>query len=493
MRLTVWICVSLVAACSYDIGAHPATCDVDVECSDGTSCYRGFCVEGGSDGDAAVDDCAEGARPSACYDGPAGTEGRGMCRAGERFCVRGKVTACFDQVRPSIESCNGQDDDCNGEIDDIASQSCLVAIAQRCFVQGTIVCRGSAPSCELTSSMMPESCNGNDDDCDGQTDEGTSGACFPEQAIGCSADGSGGFHCLGVCAPGALSCAAEFPGCSGAVIPTAEQCTASGASLDEDCDGAIDETCACESGSSRSCYAGPSGAIGQGACREGAQTCSGGAWGTCADQILPAPETCTNQHTDDDCNGVVDDVPGVGSPCTDDTKVGACRDGTLQCMPGAPAPVCVGGKPSREQCDALDQDCDGNPLNGFDLNSASTCGSCGVACSNTQVCCGGVCVEDDSLETDVQHCGSCDKACGSNQYCCQGRCLNDPGAATSGPVAPEATGCNCATDCGSKACCGSRCVDLIKDSHNCGACGYECGADHECMGGSCKPRPERGM
>jgi hypothetical protein len=488
MRLRVWICAFSIVACSYDIGAHPATCDVDDDCAEGASCYRGFCVEDGSRSDAAVDDCEDGAGESACYGGPAGTEDRGNCRAGKRFCVRGALTECFDQVTPSAETCNGQDDDCNGEIDDIASQSCHVAIGQLCAVEGSVVCRGGAPSCELTSSMMPESCNGSDDDCDGRTDEGTSGACFPEPEMGCSTDASGGFHCLGLCAPGVFSCDDEFPGCAGAVTSTAELCTESGAALDEDCDGAVDEACPCEAVSSRACYAGPAEAIGRGACREGAQTCSGGAWGACAEQVLPEPETCTNQGSDDDCNGVIDDVVGVGSPCTDDMKLGACKEGTLQCLAGAPAPVCIGSEPSKELCDPLDQDCDGNPVNTFDLNSRMTCGSCDVACSDTQVCCGGVCLERDSLETDVQHCGGCNTVCGSNQYCCQGTCLNEASVATSDPAIAEVTGCNCASDCGSKACCGSRCVDLIKDPHNCGACGYECGAGHECKGGACKRR-----
>jgi hypothetical protein len=487
LRVCICVCASLIAACSYDLGAHPATCQVNEECPEGASCYRGFCVGDGSRPDAAVDDCGGGAGESACYDGPAGTDGRGMCRAGKRFCVRGKATECFDQVTPSAETCNGQDDDCNGAIDDIASQSCLVAMPDRCFIEGTVVCRDGVPSCELTSSVAPESCNGSDDDCDGRTDEGTSGACFPEQAIGCSTDASGGFHCLGLCAPGSLSCAAESPGCAGAVTSTAELCTASGPSLDEDCDGAVDETCACEAESSRPCYAGPLHTIGHGACREGAQACSAGAWGVCAEQVLPAPETCTNQGSDDDCNGVVDDVAGLGSPCVDDTRVGVCRDGSLQCSPGNPAPVCTGARPSRELCDAIDQDCDGNPINTFDLNSAATCGSCDVKCSRMQVCCGGVCRETSSLESDVQHCGSCDNACGSNQYCCQGRCINHSGAPTSEPAVPDMTACNCASDCGEKACCGSECVDLIKDPHNCGACGHECGDEHGCRDGTCEP------
>jgi hypothetical protein len=207
------------------------------------------------------------------------------------------------------------------------------------------------------------------------------------------------------------------------------------------------------------------------------------------EQFQPEAESCDNPGSDDDCNGAIDDVPGLGSPCVDDMKLGACSDGTLRCLAGTPAPVCVGREPTQELCDALDQDCDGNPINTFDLNSRATCGSCEVSCATTQLCCGGACVEPESLETDAQRCGSCDRVCGSNQYCCQGKCLNRPTASTSAPGVAEVPGCNCSSDCGSKACCGTRCVDLVRDPLNCGACGYECGAAQQCKGGTCKQRP----
>ena len=362
-----------------------------------------------------------------CYEGDADTAGVGACRAGMRFCVMGAYTRCLDQVVPALESCNGVDDDCNGVVDDIAGQSCQVSGAVGgCGVAGTIVCRDGAPSCELTQLMGVESCNGADDDCDGNTDENISGTCFPAGATGCEQQSNGLFTCHGVCVTGTLSCTDGMEQCTGATTAGIEKCGGSPA-LDEDCDGLVDENCSCTAGSSQKCYGGPLGAVADGmtaACGRARSRASPGTMGPCTSQSLPVPEDCANQGTDDDCNGVVDDMKDLGTPCTDATKMGACRAGTLQCRPGSAAPVCVGADPTTELCDAVDQDCDGNPVNGFDLNSQEHCGSCDVGCSRYQACCGGKCVSPISFSSDPANCGGCGVACGSYQFCCQGHCYN---------------------------------------------------------------------
>jgi hypothetical protein len=488
-------CACWALACSYGIDAHPTACGAEGQCPVGLRCYRGFCLDSSLVPESGAGACEDGAPPESCYDGPEQSAGHGACRAGKRFCVQGAFTECFDQVTPSPEICNGKDDDCNGEVDDVASESCDVALGGLCGAEGKVVCRDGVPSCELAAGVTVESCNGTDDDCDGETDEDTQGGCYPQTESGCTGDPAHGFRCSGLCAPGALACSDGVARCDGAITPAAERCTESGPALDEDCDGAVDETCGCEAGSTQPCHAGPEATLGQGACGvAGIQTCAGGVFGACTGQVLPEAETCANPGVDDDCDGTIDDVPAVGATCIDDTKLGNCKNGVLRCMPGSAAPVCVSEQPARELCDPIDQDCDGNPVNGFDLNSQSTCGACDVSCSDMQVCCDGGCLDRASLETDVEHCGACDVVCGSNQYCCQGRCLNQPEQMTMSMPAPgdvataELTACDCAEDCGTKACCGTRCVDLIKDAHNCGACANVCGPDQECKGGICKRR-----
>ncbi|HET9598122.1 MAG TPA: hypothetical protein VFP65_21215, partial [Anaeromyxobacteraceae bacterium] len=61
--------------------------------------------------------CTEGAQQG-CYDGPAGTQDKGLCKGGTKTCTGGVWGACVGQVLPQPEACNGKDDDCNGSVDD---------------------------------------------------------------------------------------------------------------------------------------------------------------------------------------------------------------------------------------------------------------------------------------------------------------------------------------------------------------------------------------
>jgi hypothetical protein len=97
--------------------------------------------------------------------------------------------------------------------------------------------------------------------------------------------------------------------------------------LDDDCDGVVDEDCACTPGQVQACFRGPPGRRGVGACADGMQRCVGtsefGVWGPCEGGIAPGAEACNG--LDDDCNGCTDEVRGcvpVGScPGPDDPRV----------------------------------------------------------------------------------------------------------------------------------------------------------------------------
>ncbi|WP_437592296.1 lectin-like domain-containing protein [Sorangium sp. So ce1000] len=96
------------------------------------------------------------------------------------------------------------------------------------------------------------------------------------------------------------------PGC----VPTPETCDG----LDNDCDGIVDEGCSCTEGQERSCYSGPPGTQGVGACKAGVQVCSRNVWGPCTGEGTPVPEAC--DLVDNDCDGQIDEstCPG-GTAC----------------------------------------------------------------------------------------------------------------------------------------------------------------------------------
>ncbi|MCB9638381.1 MAG: hypothetical protein H6727_05655 [Myxococcales bacterium] len=117
-----------------------------------------------------------------CFTGNAVHRGVGSCKDGSQTCTNGLWGSCVNQVLPSVETCDGQDNDCNGMIDDgIASASCNVSQAMGLCALGTTQCTQGASVCVSLHTSQPESCNKQDDDCDGKTDEGLS--CVPSCLI----------------------------------------------------------------------------------------------------------------------------------------------------------------------------------------------------------------------------------------------------------------------------------------------------------------------
>ena len=43
---------------------------------------------------------------------------QGRCQSGHQICDGYMWTECIDVVRPAVETCNGDDDDCDGLIDE---------------------------------------------------------------------------------------------------------------------------------------------------------------------------------------------------------------------------------------------------------------------------------------------------------------------------------------------------------------------------------------
>ncbi len=222
---------------------------------------------------------------------------------------------------------------------------------------------GDGGSCVPTGN---EVCDNKDNDCDGTVDNGA----LPGVGDTCGST-------IGECTAGTKQCVAGVLTCSG-VAATPEVCD----NKDNDCNGTVDNG---DPGGGGSCGSNAGECVaGTNRCVNGAVTCVGSS-GTPGAVM----ETCDGR--DNDCDGMSDEGLANLGACGI-TNVGECALGTLMCTGGVP--VCMGDVgPSFEICDALDQDCDGNATNGFDLaTDARNCGACGNICmaANATAACAGM-------------------------------------------------------------------------------------------------------
>ncbi|MCX5743935.1 MAG: MopE-related protein [Proteobacteria bacterium] len=223
-----------------------------------------------------------------------------------------------------------------------------------------------ASTCVVTGV---EVCDGVDNDCDGQTDNGT----LPEVGDACA-------NQQGECAGGIKQCTAGHLVCSKPPMP--EICDGK----DNNCNGAVDEG---DPGGGGTC------GTNVGECTAGIKHCNltthvvdcEGAIGSVGGQ----PEICNGR--DDDCDGSFDEgltnLGACGSP-----MVGACHPGTLSCQGGGP--VCSGSQdPVFEACDNIDNDCDNAIDEDYNkLTDPRNCLTCGHVCTADHAisgCAGGAC------------------------------------------------------------------------------------------------------
>jgi hypothetical protein len=410
-----WLCC-VASACHFsDKQAH---CEVNGDCGSGHECYLGYCVTGaaGSGGANAGRGGSSGAGAGGARAGTGGAAGRGGAggKPGASDCKDGEQRPCTPVATSSTRAGDG----CNR-----GSQTCV---------------GGHFGDCVADPMPSLEQCNGVDDDCDGKTDETSDVPCYPKDAVGCQPGADNVLVCAGACSAGKQLCVqGMLAECSGFKGPATEACGSSGTAADEDCDGAIDEGCACTK--AQTCYSGPAGTQGIGSCLAGNQACNNGMLAACTGAVVPAAESCANENADNDCDGVPDNIHDRGASCTVAGNNGPCRTGTLQCKSGSAALTCVTPSGTAETCNGIDDDCNGTVDDGFDLmTDPAHCGSCGTSCALGESCCAGTCVNRAS---NPNHCGTCGHVCSAGTQ---------------------------------PSCCSGTCVDLVSDAH-CGTCARACG------------------
>ncbi|MBX3185123.1 MAG: hypothetical protein KIT72_00095 [Polyangiaceae bacterium] len=180
--------LGLIPACGGDDGATQSGQSGGTSGNGGTSGSGGTSgtsgTSGGGTGGWAPTECSAG-DVTDCYSGPPGTDIVGSCRPGVRTCQLGKYSdTCEGEVLPVEEICNGLDDDCDGEVDE--GCSCTEGNTQACYsgpagTQGVAACKSGIQTCQASGTWSPscagevtpsvEVCNGIDDDCNGVIDD----------------------------------------------------------------------------------------------------------------------------------------------------------------------------------------------------------------------------------------------------------------------------------------------------------------------------------
>jgi len=299
----------------------------------------------------------------------------GRC-PGERVCTENGLSDC-DAPLPVPETCDGQDNDCDGETDEGQPEEACRHPRTNC--PGLRQCVDARFTC-VAPEPTEEVCDGVDNDCDGDIDESfldTDGDGFPD-CVDTDDDGDGD--------PDSNDCAPQNPKVFHGAV---EMCDG----YDNNCVDGIDEH-----GPNCQIYYRDDDRDGYGQTRDAVCECAArepylaGVPDDCDDglsSVHPRAVELCNQR-DDNCDGVIDE-PGAGG-CTswyrdsDADGYGLATDSRCLCAPSSPYTASIKGDcldvlaianpGATELCDGIDNDCDSQTDEGFadaDNNGVPDC------------------------------------------------------------------------------------------------------------------------
>ncbi|MDC0748640.1 MopE-related protein [Polyangium mundeleinium] len=301
----------------------------------------------------------------------------GVCKAGKWKCEN-SLLSCDPDIKPmtQTEVCNDQDDDCDNATDEGfgVGNECTEGVGA-CKTIGVLICDPSGTMkpaiCNAKPGVGTEDellCDGVDNDCNGETDEGFMigevctvgvGECQTSGKRVCDSDPTKPAICDGTPGPaGTEICDGKDNNCNGE--------TDEGFMIGEVCTVGVGE---CQTSGKRVCDSDPTKPA----------ICDG----------TPGPagtEICDGK--DNNCNGETDEGFMIGEVCT--VGVGECQtSGKRVCDsdPTKPA-ICdaMAGEQDDEICDGKDNDCDGETDEDFDIGKVCTIGVGACAAEGKTVC-----------------------------------------------------------------------------------------------------------
>jgi len=357
----------------------------------------------------------------------------GICFGSEMCVPELGWTGCTAAV-PEDEACDGLDNDCNGIIDEGMSTGALCEVSNEFGIcGGAEFCGGEEGILCSAPEPAPEVCDGVDNDCSGDVDEGYALAVGdpPVLKYGVSVEhcGACGYACPEVphgtpacdIEPDVPSCVVgecdqgyyDYLGIACLPVPDANLCIP--CVVDSDCQGP-DDLCIPEDDGGVFCARD---CLKDSIYGTAANPCTGvaGEQGCCPDgyicqgsfnyrQCRPVSGTCTCIEE------------GKVEACTDENEFGLCV-GTRNCITTGPNPgwsLCSAAIPTAEICDGMDNDCDAmvdgqdDSLNFLGTPTGTQDCSTGPACAGEWKCVGAewVCTAQPATE---ELCDAMDNNC----------------------------------------------------------------------------------